>query len=119
MAKLSPEDRARLEALLAADNDDDDFEVEIFAGDKGARVPYSRAADWLHREFGIGPAPEGAGDGGQGQGQGQGQGTGVRPLSLWRKGSQGGQQGGQGQGQGFPQGAPQGGQQGGQGPQGR
>jgi hypothetical protein len=106
--KLSPEDRARLEALLAGDDEDDDFEVEIFSGDRGARVPYSKAADWLFREFGIGPAPEGAPAGGTDGGQG---GQGAPRLSLWRGrgGSQGAPQGeGAPQGQGAPQGAPRG-----------
>ena len=108
MAKLTDDDRAALAALLAKADEEDDFEVEIFSGDKGARMPYSQAKDWLAKEFGIGATP--AGDqGGQGAPQG-GQGA-PRPLSLFRSrgNGQGAPQGGQGAPQGG-QGAPQGGQ---------
>lgn len=60
MTKLTPEKRAELEALLAADDDadDDDFEVEIQDGDKRARVPYSKGRSWLQTAFGIDLDPE-------------------------------------------------------------
>lgn len=59
MPKLTPEKRAELEALLAADdNADDDFEVEIQDGDKRARVPYSKGRSWLQSAFGIDLDPE-------------------------------------------------------------
>jgi hypothetical protein len=112
MGKLTDEERQTMAALLAKADEEDDFEVEIFSGDKGARLPYSQAKDWLAKEFGIGPAPaggQGAPQGGQGAPQG-GQGA-PRPLSLFRGrgGGQGAPQGGQGAPQGG-QGAPQGGQ---------
>jgi hypothetical protein len=57
--KLTPEKRAELEALLAADDDDsDDFEIEIRDGDKAARIPYSRGRSYLQKHFGIDLDPE-------------------------------------------------------------
>lgn len=67
---LTPAQQKMLEDLtaLAEAPDADDFEIEIFSGDKGARVPYSKAASWLHAEFGIGEAPKpAAGEEGQGE----------------------------------------------------
>jgi hypothetical protein len=60
MAKLTPEKRAELEALLAADDEtgDDDFEIEIRDGDKAARVPYSKGRAYLQKHFGIDLDPE-------------------------------------------------------------
>jgi hypothetical protein len=59
MAKLSAEKRAELEAMLAADDtDDDDFEIEIRDGDKAARVPYSKGRSYLQQHFGIDLDPE-------------------------------------------------------------
>ena len=59
MPRLSPEKRAELEALLAADDqDDDDFEIEIRDGDKAARIPYSRGRSYLQKHFGIDLDPE-------------------------------------------------------------
>jgi hypothetical protein len=55
----------------------DDFEVEIFSGDRGARIPYSRAQKWLRDNFDIdgldggGQADDGQADGGQDGGQQQ------------------------------------------------
>lgn len=63
MPKMTPEKRAELEALLAADDDsgDDDFEIEIRDGDRAARIPYSRGRSYLQKHFGIDldPEPEG------------------------------------------------------------
>jgi len=57
--RLSPEKRAELEALLAADDqDDDDFEIEIRDGDRAARIPYSRGRSYLQKHFGIDLDPE-------------------------------------------------------------
>jgi hypothetical protein len=70
-----------LTAKASAPDADDEWELEIFDGAKGARLPISKAAGWLHQNFGIGDAPASpspaagaAGDAGQGQGDGgQGQ----------------------------------------------
>jgi hypothetical protein len=60
MAKLTAEKRAELEAMLAADDQDDadDFEIEIRDGDKAARIPYSRGRSYLQQHFGIDLDPE-------------------------------------------------------------
>ena len=82
---LTPEQQKMLEELtaLAQQPDADDFEVEIFSGDRGARVPYSKASAWLKKEFGIGdeaPAGDGKpGDGKGGDGKG-GEGDGAKPT---------------------------------------
>lgn len=69
---LKPEQQKMLEDLLKLqeEEDADDFEVEIFSGDKGARIPYKQAAKWLHQEFGIGdaPAPPAGAEGQEGEG---------------------------------------------------
>lgn len=66
MAKLTAEQQAQLDQLTALANadDDDDFEIEIFEGDKGARVPYRKGKGWLERTFGIdvGDPPAAAAD---------------------------------------------------------
>jgi hypothetical protein len=66
---LSDQEKTLLEELTrkAAEADAEDFEVEIFSGDKGARVPLAKAAGWLYKEFGIGEDPN-AGKGDQGDG---------------------------------------------------
>jgi hypothetical protein len=64
MAKLTPEQQASLDELLAARDAPDaeeDFDVEIYSGDKGARVPFSKAKNFLRDSFGIEwdtPSPE-------------------------------------------------------------
>jgi hypothetical protein len=59
---LSDEEKAQLEALTKKANEpdpEDDFEMEIFDGAKGARLPYSKGKSWLEETFGINltPAP--------------------------------------------------------------
>jgi hypothetical protein len=56
---------------------DADFEIEIFSGDRGARIPYRHGEKWLRDNFGIG-LPDADADGGQGDGDGQGDGQGKR-----------------------------------------
>jgi hypothetical protein len=81
---LSADEQKLLDELTAkasAPDADDDWELEIFDGARGARLPISKAAGWLHQNFGIGDAPApaapAAGDGGQGDGgQGDGQAAG-------------------------------------------
>jgi hypothetical protein len=53
--KLSKEERAKLEAQLAEDDqaEDDAFEVEIGSEGNYARVPYAKAKTWLGKTFGI------------------------------------------------------------------
>ncbi len=55
MARLTAEQQKQLDDLtkLAEAPDEEDFEVEIFDGDKGARVPYSKGRSWLQKTFGI------------------------------------------------------------------
>lgn len=64
---LSADERKLLDELTAKASQpdaDDDFEIEIFSGDKGARIPFSKGARWLFSEFGIGEPPAPAGDDG-------------------------------------------------------
>jgi hypothetical protein len=52
MARMTPAERAELEARLAADDqDDDDYEIEIRDGDKATRMPKSAGAPWLKKHF--------------------------------------------------------------------
>lgn len=85
---LSADEKKLMEELLAKSKepDADDFEIEIFDGSKGARIPFSQGSKWLFETFGIGegPPPPPAGDGG-GQGDG-GQGAGATgPRSYFGK----------------------------------
>jgi hypothetical protein len=53
---LSAEEKAQLDALTAKANEpepDDDFEMEIYDGPKGARVPYRKGRKWLQDNFNI------------------------------------------------------------------
>ena len=81
MAKLSPEERAELEARLAADDDDDDDEYEVGFPDGGyVRGRHSRVSKVAAaRGFKLEPDPADDGDGKDGK----------------AKGKAGGQQGGQ------------------------
>ena len=56
---LNADEQKLLDELTAkaSASDADDWEVEIFSGDKGARLPASKAAPWLLRELGIGDPP--------------------------------------------------------------
>jgi hypothetical protein len=58
VAKLSDEQQAQLDQLTALQNapdeTDSDFEIEVWNGaGNGARIPYSKGAGWLEKEFGI------------------------------------------------------------------
>jgi hypothetical protein len=60
MGKLTPEQAKALADLqkLADAPDEDDFDIEIWDGDKGARVPYSKGRSWLAKiGFEIGDPP--------------------------------------------------------------
>jgi hypothetical protein len=62
MAKLTDDERKLLDELTARASEpdaDDDFEIEVYdtSAGKGARMPFSRAASWLHANLGIGEAP--------------------------------------------------------------
>ena len=68
---LTEQEQALLDDLTrrASEPGDDDFEIEIFAGDKGARIPLSHGRKWLADNFGIGAeAPEGDGGGAAAEG---------------------------------------------------
>ncbi len=85
---LNADEKKLLEELTrrSQEPDADDFEIEIWDGGKGARVPFSQGSKWLFDNFGIGSAPEavdGGGEGGQGGdgGQGGGQGDGGQGQS--------------------------------------
>jgi hypothetical protein len=70
MAKLTDEEKKLLAELTAreAEGDEEDFEVHVWNGEKGATLPVSKAKSWLYDNFGIGDPPAApAGDGG-GQG---------------------------------------------------
>lgn len=57
MPKLTPEERADLEARLAADDDDEpDHEFEYTEGDRTIRVPWSKRHS-LTEEFGFKGGP--------------------------------------------------------------
>lgn len=66
MGKLTPDEAKALESLLAKKDapDQEDFEVEIFDGDKGTRLPYSKGRSWLQTHFDIdlGEPPDGDAD---------------------------------------------------------
>jgi hypothetical protein len=69
---LSKEEQEQLDALTAKANEPDpqeDFEMEIYDGPKGARVPYSKGRSWLQTHFGIdldpSPATEAGNDDGK------------------------------------------------------
>jgi hypothetical protein len=49
MGKLTPEQAKQFKDLqaLADAPDDEDFDIEIWEGDKGARVPYSKGKGFL------------------------------------------------------------------------
>jgi hypothetical protein len=80
---LNAEEKKLLDELTAraAEPDADDFEIEIFAGDKGARIPFSKASKWLLDNLGVGdaPAPDPAADGGAGSGKGGDKGSKQEP----------------------------------------
>lgn len=57
---LTPDQQKQLDKLTAlanADDDDEDYEIEIREGDRSARVPYRKGKDWLETHFGISLAP--------------------------------------------------------------
>jgi hypothetical protein len=75
---LSDEEKATLEALTQKANEPDeptDFEIEIYDGSKGARIPYSRGRKYLQDHFGIDLDPE-PGEGATDDGKGKSKGTG-------------------------------------------
>lgn len=55
MGKLTADEAKALKDLQAKADapDEDDFEVEIFDGERGTRVPYSKARSWLQTHFSI------------------------------------------------------------------
>jgi hypothetical protein len=70
---LSAEEKAQLDALTAKANqpdDEPDFEMEIYDGAKGARVPYSKGRSWLQTNFGIDLDPDPAKETGETNGEG-------------------------------------------------
>lgn len=53
---LTDEEKAQLEALTRKSQEPDpaeDFEIEIFDGTRGARIPYSKGRSFLQQHFGI------------------------------------------------------------------
>jgi hypothetical protein len=77
---LTEDEQKLLDELTAKSKEPDasnDYEIEIFSGDKGARIPFSHGAKWLRENFGIGDEPDPpAGDGGgQGDAGSKGQGA--------------------------------------------
>lgn len=78
MGKLTDDEQTLLDNLQAKINapDAEDWEVEIFDGAKGARLPISKGARWLYDNFGIGDPPATPPDAGDGAGGDGGQGDG-------------------------------------------
>jgi hypothetical protein len=65
VGKLTAEQQAKLDELtaLAAADDDDDFEIEIFEGDRGARLPYRKGKSFLAKlGIDVGDPPAAAAD---------------------------------------------------------
>ncbi len=60
-----------LTARAAEPDPDSDFEIEIFNGERGARIPFSKGAQWLADNFGIG-LDKSAGTDGDADGGGEG-----------------------------------------------
>ncbi len=52
---LNAQEKAALDALLAKEqaDDDEEFEIEIWSGQDGARVPYRKGKDWFEKTFGV------------------------------------------------------------------
>jgi hypothetical protein len=68
MGKLTPDQARALADLqaLADAPDDEDFDIEIWEGDKGARVPYSKGKGFLAKlGIDVGDPPAADDDGGQ------------------------------------------------------
>jgi hypothetical protein len=58
---LSKEEQEQLDALTAKASEpepESDFEMEIYDGPKGARIPYSKGRSWLQNNFGIDLDPD-------------------------------------------------------------
>ena len=58
---LNDEEKAALAELLEKDKEPDtaeDFEIEIYDGSRGARVPYSKGRSYLQTHFGIDLDPD-------------------------------------------------------------
>jgi len=58
---LSKEEQEQLDALTAkasAPEEEEDFEMEIYDGPKGARVPYRKGRKWLQDNFNIDLDPD-------------------------------------------------------------
>jgi hypothetical protein len=55
MGKLNDDEKSLLDKLLKKQDepDDDDFEVELWNGDKGAKLPFSKARKFLSDAFGV------------------------------------------------------------------
>lgn len=66
---LSADEQKLLDELTAKASQpdaDEEFEIEIFDGGKGARIPFRHGKSWLESNFGISiGAPAPAGGGGQ------------------------------------------------------
>jgi hypothetical protein len=78
---LTEQEQALLDELTrrASAPDESDFEIEIFSGDKGARIPLSHGKQWLADNFGI-DAEQAEGDGAaEGDGGGAGKKTAAKP----------------------------------------
>jgi hypothetical protein len=73
VGRLSKDEQKLLEQLEARRDapDEPDVDVEIWEGDKGARMPLSKAAGWLGKTLGInlGPDDDDGQDGDDGDGQ--------------------------------------------------
>ena len=74
MGKLTKDEAAALAKLQAKAEapDEPGFDIEIWDGDRGAKVPFDLGKKWLRETFGfdIGGEPgdgDGDGDGGQGE----------------------------------------------------
>lgn len=93
---LSKEEKEQLDALTKKANEPDepDFEIEIYDGPKGARLPYSRGRTYLQTHFGIDldPDPAKESDGDQGTAAEGENGQGKKPAKRSQSPEQEGQQ---------------------------
>jgi hypothetical protein len=69
LSKEEQEQLDKLTAKAAEPDDEPDFEMEIYDGPKGARIPYRKGRSWLQENFGIDLDPDPAKETGEEDGE--------------------------------------------------